>query len=789
MASNLLLRIDGAKFRDGQQRQVLLHGINVAGDAKLPAYPPGPSHEPQGFFDGDTVSFVDRPFPLAEAPIHLARLRRWGYNTIRYIFTWEALEHAGPGQYDEDFIRHTLAVLRVARRYGFYVFMDPHQDVWSRFTGGSGAPLWTIYACGLDPRQFRATEAAVVQNTWPDPATFPRMTWATNYWRLACQTIFTFFYAGRDFAPRCVIDGRNIQDYLQDHFVAACRHLAHRIHEAGDLHGAVVIGYESLNEPNRGFIGHPDLAIFAPDQNLKKHTCPTPFQAMLTGSGHACEVDVYDFGSFGPYKSGSQLIDPQGASVWLDPATWDDTHYGWKRADSWKLGEDVWAQHGVWDVAAGELTRPDYFAAHPRTGEPMDQEYYTNHHFLDLWRKYRDAIRSVWPDAIMLMQPSPFEIPPCIRDTPDDDPNMVFASHFYDGITLITKKWNRWWNVDVLGLLRGRYSSPAFAVKIGETAIRNCFRNQLDSVRREGEDYMGMHPCLYTEIGIPYDMDEKAAYRTGDYTSQAAAVDANYYAVEGSGAAGLTWWVYTASNSHEWGDQWNGEDLSVYCAEDRLLPPSTYSDPEAEDDGNSTPAPSLSFDPENPNYSASRAYSNGSNSPVTPASIKKTFSVEDMTPASPPPAAAAAAAEGAGFRAAEAFVRPYPALTHGTLSAYGFDWKKCVFTIALTAPSATPMEHPTVIFLPGFHFPRGHTDVRVSGGKWEIRVVEIGEGDDGEGEVVRQQVLNWWHGAGEQSMTVTGVRRKGGTLAVVGEGEEEGYLEAYRQMGRNCCLM
>ena len=58
---------------------------------------------------------------------------------------------------------------------------------------------------------------------------------------------------------------------------------------------------------------------------------------------------------------------------------------------------------------------------------------------------------------------------------------------------------------------------------------------------------MGEHPCLFSEIGIPYDMDDKYAYKTGDYTSQALAMDANHFALEGCGTAGFTLWVYMAT--------------------------------------------------------------------------------------------------------------------------------------------------------------------------------------------------------------------------------------------------
>jgi hypothetical protein len=435
------LRVEGTTFRDSKNREVTLRGINCAGDAKFPSTPNIPSYVTEHFFDGDNVSFTERPFTVDEAHTHFSRLKRYGYNTIRFLFTWEAIEHEGPGKYDEEWVQHTISVLRCARDYGFYIFMDPHQDVWSRFSGGSGAPMWTLYAAGLDPKNFVPTEAALAHNAWTEgPKNYPKMIWSTNYWRMTCQVVFTLFFGGKQYAPKAVIDGKNIQDFLQDHFIAACRHLAQRIHEAGDIERDIVIGWESMNEPNKGLIGHPDISVLPEDQKLRKGTAPTAWQAILLGSGRACEVETYEVGGLGPYKTGTRLVDPEGTMVWLSP-DYDDTKYGWKRDPGWKLGECLWAQHGVWDPDTDQLLKKDYFSKDVSNGKTVDYEYFTNHYFMDFYRSYRDAIRSVFEDAIMFCQPPVLEIPPSLKGTKDDDPNMVYTPHFYDGITLMTKKW------------------------------------------------------------------------------------------------------------------------------------------------------------------------------------------------------------------------------------------------------------------------------------------------------------------------------------------------------------
>lgn len=218
---------------------------------------------------------------------------------------------------------------------------------WSRYSGGSGAPLWTLYACGIDPHHMAETYGALVHCEWPSPsapkpATFPGMIWGTNYTRMVSQTVFTLFYAGKVFAPKCIIDGKNIQDYLQDLFFAAVETLAKKIAAEPGLYEDCVIGWDSMNEPGEGMVGHPDINKTHPSVQLKKGPMPSPLEGMRMCVGQAVDVDDWYFGPLGPTKSKKVTIDPKGVNVWLDEKGERERgggKWGWKRDPGWKLGE------------------------------------------------------------------------------------------------------------------------------------------------------------------------------------------------------------------------------------------------------------------------------------------------------------------------------------------------------------------------------------------------------------------------------------------------------------------
>lgn len=144
-----------------------------------------------------------------------------------------------------EYIDYVVQILLKAKEYGFRAFIDPHQDVWSRFTGGSGAPLWTLETVGFAPNNFAKCYAALVQSSTSDPSEFPKMIWPTNYWKLACATMFTLFFAGGTFAPKFMVEGVNIQEYLQTHYMNAIAELAKAIKRTPGLEDDVVLGYDT----------------------------------------------------------------------------------------------------------------------------------------------------------------------------------------------------------------------------------------------------------------------------------------------------------------------------------------------------------------------------------------------------------------------------------------------------------------------------------------------------------------------------------------------------------------
>lgn len=519
------MHTDSIWFKDEQGRTLILRGANLGGSTKVPFKPDGASYRKEAFYDHRNVSFVGRPFPLEEADEHFMRLCEWGMTFLRFLITWEAIEHAGPGLYDEAYLDYVYAIVKKAGEYGIDVFIDPHQDVWSRWTGGDGAPGWTLEAVGMDLTKLAATGAAINHQTHGDP--FPRMIWPTNYSKLGAGTMFTLFFGGNDFAPATKIDGVPIQEYLQGHYLNAVKQVAMRLKDLPN-----VVGYDSLNEPGSGFIGCQDLSAFMPGLLTMGET-PTPFQAMLLGSGYTQDVDVYQLGFQGFEVSGQKTLNPGKAILWRDGC--------------------IWKKNGVWTDEDGtpRLLRPDHFAT--KDGKAIDV---ANDYLKPFIKRFIAEIREIDPDAILFLEGIPGGTHP--HWDANDPPQAVNAGHWYDGITLITKQFNPEFTIDLTT------RQPILSAE----GVKQAFVDQLARIKKSSVDTMGGIPTLIGEFGIPFDLDNKSAYQNGDFSTHTYALDLYYDAMDAN-LLNCTIWNYTADNTNERGDMWNDEDLSIFSRDQR----------------------------------------------------------------------------------------------------------------------------------------------------------------------------------------------------------------------------
>jgi hypothetical protein len=77
-------------------------------------------------------------------------------------------------------------------------------------------------------------------------------------------------------------------------------------------------------------------------------------------------------------------------------------------------------------------------------------------------------------------------------------------------------------------------------------------------------------------VGIPFDLQDKRAYRTGNFSMAVKAMDRSLRAMDDA-LASYTIWNYTADNTNERGDLWNDEDLSIFSRDQQADPADVHS--------------------------------------------------------------------------------------------------------------------------------------------------------------------------------------------------------------------
>jgi endoglycosylceramidase len=184
------VRAQGPWLYDSEGRVVMLRGVNLAESCKYPPFLPWQTKD-------DVLALKDL-----------------GFNCVRYLIVWEAVEPE-PGEYDDAYLDEVAERLEWCREAGLKVILDMHQDLYSRKYGGDGAPQW---ACLDDDIPFEPVGQV----------------WFMSYFAPAVTRVFRNFWTNQP-GPGEV--------GVQDRFIAMWQHVANRF--SGDTN---IIGYDILNE-------------------------------------------------------------------------------------------------------------------------------------------------------------------------------------------------------------------------------------------------------------------------------------------------------------------------------------------------------------------------------------------------------------------------------------------------------------------------------------------------------------------------------------------------------------
>jgi hypothetical protein len=377
----------------------------------------------------------------------------------------------------------------------------------------------------MDLTRFHASGAAFLHQEHGDPPA--RMRWVSNYGKFACATLFTLFFGGSTFAPHTQIEGRPAQDFLQEHYLNAVQQVAYRLKDFPH-----VLGYDTLNEPAPGYIGCSDLNQVGA-QAASTGALPSLYQGMLLAAGIPQQVR-YKTSQLSPFARRVRL-NPQGLSVWKPGA------------------EPIWRRHGVWDVDPDgnpRLLAPAYFRTVDGQPVAFGQDFLT-----PFIHKYARAIRQADSEALIFISPSPPEINYSSGEFTLESPQgYVYAPHWYDGITLYFQQYLPWLGIDT------SRQPPHFV--LGRKNRRKVFASAIGRLAAQAQQLGGI-PTIIGETGIPFNLDDQKAYRDGDFSKQIQAIDDVIQALEAN-LVNFTLWNYTADNSNAHGDQWCGEDLSIF---------------------------------------------------------------------------------------------------------------------------------------------------------------------------------------------------------------------------------
>ena len=312
-----------------------------------------------------------------------------------------------------------------------------------------------------------------------------------------------------------------------------------------------VIGFDSLNEPGLGWLGQ-SLSPLLIDGKRQPNGPPMPgvawsaLDALAVAAGLTLELPLRD-DSFDPNAPlATQTVNRKGIRIWRDDAICPFEQAG------------IYAIQTTSNSRVATALKEDAFRH--VDGHSID---IANDVFAPFYHRVASTVRAIAPHWLLMAEMDPLGTM-MGRTFPEDMPvQSVNCSHWYDVTLLVKKQFNSTLSVD---LLTGERSASA-------SEIGARYHRQLNAVKALADNVPSGLPTLIGEFGIPYDLDDGAAYaawvngKKDDeiWQTHTQALSLMYDALDALHMSS-TQWNYTAGNQNNArvGDQWNQEDLSIY---------------------------------------------------------------------------------------------------------------------------------------------------------------------------------------------------------------------------------
>ena len=135
---------NGSWFNDDQGRHLLFRGVNFASRTKLAPYLPIAPLETKN------LSQLNLKEEIKSVEPELDRLKDLGFNIVRLLISWKAIEPRPNTNFDEllpegkQYLTFVKEIIDELYARNLYVFLDFHQDIAHEVYGGDGFPDWAL---------------------------------------------------------------------------------------------------------------------------------------------------------------------------------------------------------------------------------------------------------------------------------------------------------------------------------------------------------------------------------------------------------------------------------------------------------------------------------------------------------------------------------------------------------------------------------------------------------------------------------------------------------------------